>query len=136
MPQIRARIAAELTSSVLLPDESPKQLSAYNGIGSQSLPDIKNEVTYDCNMDAKCTPQCLCDEQSAVSSCNNLPEALQTVLPKGYTYNVEQLDECEFHDFTGASGQQFNALIQTSATNEKEAKQWLSSMMEHSQCTY
>ena len=136
MPQIRARIAAELTSCVLLPDESPKQLSTYNGIGSKSFPDIKKEVTYDCSMDAKSTPQCLCDEQSAVCSWDNLPEALQTVLPKGYTYIVEQLDESEPRDFTGAPGQQFKALIRTSTTNEKEAKQWLSSMMEHSQCTY
>ena len=138
MPQIRARIAAELTSCVLLPDESPKQLSTYNGIGSKSFPDIKKEVTYDCSTDAKSTPQCLCDEQSAVCLWDNLPEALQTVLPKGYTYIVEQLDEYELRDFTGAPGQQFKlkALIRTSTTNEKEAKQWLSSMMEHSQCTY
>ena len=53
-----------------------------------------------------------------------------------YIHCVEQLDESEPRDFTGAPGQQFKALIRTSTTNEKEAKQWLSSMMEHSQCTY
>ena len=81
---------------------------------------------------------CKTEELSHVTkySWDNLPKLLQPVLPKGYTYVVEHLETLQSRGFAGAQTYPFRAQFRMSVTHVDGAQSWLTSMMEHSQCTY
>ena len=90
MPQIRARIAAELTSCVVLPDEAT--MGSFQNTHSSSLQSLceqSDEKSWD-NL-----------QESDKCSWKNLPELLQTVLPQGYTYLIEKMEKYQARQFNG-----------------------------------
>ena len=134
MPNIRERIATDLQSGVLLPDEAATGSSATDAqvhkVPSQDQPAFTSKK---CIKDIWETTEL---SNVAESSWERLPKFLQLVLPKVYTYMIKHIESQHSRDFIGAQTEPFNAQIRTSVTCKDEAQNWLKSMMDYSQCTY
>ena len=126
---------------VLLPDESvevnTENSTSDTTIHKCKLPLQELSINKPTNIQVS-RDSCKTEELSGVTkySWDNLPKLLQPVLPKGYTYVVEHLETLQSRGFVGAQTYPFRAQFRMSVTHADGAQSWLTSMMEHSQCTY
>ena len=73
-----------------------------------------------------------------VCSWDSLPSSLQTVFPDDtkYTYVIENYKEKKLETFLGAPQNAFEVQARVNVSSENAAKEWLSKLFVHSNCTY
>ena len=73
-----------------------------------------------------------------VCSWNSLPSSFQIVFPDDtkYTYIIESYQEKELKTFLGAPQYAFEVQARVNVSSENDAKEWLSKLYAHSNCTY
>ena len=107
MPHIRKRITAELESGTLLFDKVTT--TAHNTVSMKS--EIESEVDEEDDDNSSAITSFLSIHPSSIVSWENLSNQLQLVLPKNFTYMIEQLQECQPRDFMGAPNAPFKLLF-------------------------